>query len=139
MSCGYGNNPTTIQFKAAFQSLLCKTLNKKDNGNCLFDESLSILELSEVSCDLDLNAENICIQNSPFVENVLVYIAGFIMRTIMQKEQCAFCYTYMKECKNRVTCTLIDKKQRGGLLNPICDVVSTVKITNRNVKPLSFV
>jgi len=138
MSCGYGNNPTTIQFKAAFKNLLCKTLNKKDDGNCLFDESLSILELSGVNCDLDLNFENISLQNSNFVDNVLVYIAGFIMRIVMRKELCTFCYTYMRECKTRTTCTLIDKRQRGGLIDPICDFVSTVKIANRNVKHLSL-
>lgn len=29
MSCGNNNNPTSIQFKSAFQSLLCNTLNRK--------------------------------------------------------------------------------------------------------------
>jgi len=29
MSCGFNNNPTSIQFKSAFQSLLCNTLNRK--------------------------------------------------------------------------------------------------------------
>jgi len=29
MACGDNNNPTSIQFKAAFQSLLCSTLNRK--------------------------------------------------------------------------------------------------------------
>ena len=29
MSCGSNNNPTSIQFKSAFQSLLCNTLNRK--------------------------------------------------------------------------------------------------------------
>jgi hypothetical protein len=134
MSCGFGNNPTSIQFKSAFQSLLCKTLNKKDNGNCLFDGSLSVLELCDVSCELDLNLENIVIENSDFVDNVMIYIAGFIMRTLIRKEKCTFCYTYLKESKDRITCPLIDIKQLGGLIAPIPDVVATVKIANRNVK-----
>jgi hypothetical protein len=29
MSCGNNNNPTSIQFKSAFQSLMCNTLNRK--------------------------------------------------------------------------------------------------------------
>jgi len=29
MSCGLANNPTTIQFKGAFQTLLCNSLNRK--------------------------------------------------------------------------------------------------------------
>jgi hypothetical protein len=137
MSCGFGNNPTSIQFKAAFQSLLCKTLNKKDNGNCLVDENLSVLELCDVSCDLDLNLESIVIDDSDFVDNVLIYIAGFIMRTLIRKEKCTLCYTYLKESKDRITCPLIDIKQLGGLVTPTVDVVATVKLANRNVKLLS--
>jgi len=30
MSCGLNNNPTTMQFKTAFQTLLCNSLNRKD-------------------------------------------------------------------------------------------------------------
>lgn len=30
MSCGSNNNPTSLQFKAAFQSLLCNTMNRKE-------------------------------------------------------------------------------------------------------------
>ena len=30
MSLGCGNNPTTTQFKAAFESLLCNSLNRKE-------------------------------------------------------------------------------------------------------------
>lgn len=29
MSCGYNNNPTTVQFQAAFKTLLCNSLNRK--------------------------------------------------------------------------------------------------------------
>jgi hypothetical protein len=134
MNCGFGNNPTSIQFKAAFQSLLCKTLNKKDNGNCLFDENVSLLDLSDVSCDLELNCDNIPTEGSKFVDNVIIYISGFIMRTLMNKEKCTFCYTYMKESKDKVSCPLIDVKQRGGLVSPTSAIVSIVKIANRNVK-----
>jgi hypothetical protein len=92
MSCGFSNNPTSIQFKSAFQSLLCKTLNKTDNGNCLLDENVSILELSEVTCNLDLELENIVVENNCFVDNVLIYISGLIMRLLLQKEKCMLCY-----------------------------------------------
>ena len=134
MSCGNNNNPTSIQFKAAFQSLLCGTLNRKDNGNCIFDDSLPISELSEVNCEFDWNIDNIICDSNNFVDNVLIYISGFIMRTLMQKEKCTFCYTFLKECQNRVSCPLINVKQLGGLVNPISDMVSVVKLANRNVK-----
>ena len=100
MSCGFGNNPTSIQFKAAFQNLLSNTVNKRDNGNL-------------------------------FVDNDLVYIAGYIMRLIMKKEPCCFCYTLLKENKERLSCQLIEQKQMGGLICPIVDFVDMVKISNR--------
>ncbi len=137
MSCGFGNNQTSIQFKAAFQSLLCKTLHKKNNGNCFLDESLLVPELCYINCELDLNLENIVIDYSDFVDNVIIYIAGFIMWTLIKKEKCTFCYTYLKECKDRITCLSIDIKQLEGLLTPIPDVVATVNIAIRNVELLN--
>jgi hypothetical protein len=58
------------------------------------------------------------------------------MRTIINKEKCMFCYTYLKESKNRVTCPLITIKQLGGLIYPISDVVAVVNFANRNVNLL---
>ena len=135
MSCGYGNNPTSIQFKAAFQSLLCNTVNRKDNGNCLFDD-IPVIELTTVysDCDFDFDFEFDFEKDKykcdAFVENVLKYISGFIMRTLLKNEFCTYCYAYFKESKDRITCPLIETKQRGGLIKPIRDVVSIVKIAN---------
>ena len=133
MSCGNNNNPTSIQFKAAFQSLLCGTLNRNDNGNSIFDDSLPITELSEVNCDFEWNIEKVICANDSFVDNVIIYISGFIIHTLIKKEKCDLCYTYLNQCENRVTCHLINVKQLGGLINPISDVVSIVKHANRNV------
>ena len=53
------------------------------------------------------------------------------MRLLMTNESCIFCYTYLKECTDRETCYLIKNKQRGGLVNPIVDIVAIVKIANK--------
>jgi hypothetical protein len=46
---------------------------------CL-NENILVLELSEVTCDLDLSLEGSeIIQGDRFVDNVMIYIAGFIM------------------------------------------------------------
>ena len=66
-------------------------------------------------------------------------IPGFIMRTLLSKEKCMFCYTCLKECKKRVTCPLISAKQLGGLVYPIADVVSVVILANRNVQHFYFI
>ena len=60
------------------------------------------------------------------------------MRTLIKKESCILCYTYLIECKDKVSCKLIDNKQRGGLLYPICDIVTTVKVANRKIEILNF-
>ena len=66
-----------------------------------------------------------------FLDNVLIYIGGFIMRSLVAKEKCTFCYTYLTECKERVSCSLINVKQLGGLVYPTFDVVSVIQIANR--------
>ena len=53
------------------------------------------------------------------------------MRSLVAKEKCTFCYTYLTECKKRVSCSLINVKQLGGLVYPTFDVVSVIQIANR--------
>ena len=106
----------------------------KENGNCLFDENLSVLELSSVNTVKEWSIDEIICNTTIFVDTVLIYISGFIMRTIIKKEKCTMCYTYLKESTNRVSCPLITAKQLGGLVYPISDVVEIVKLANRKVK-----
>jgi len=74
-----------------------------------------------------------------FKKSVATPIPSFIMRTLLSKEKCMFCYTCLKECKKRVTCLLISAKQLGGLVYPIADVVSVVILANRNVQHFYFI
>ena len=69
-----------------------------------------------------------------FLDNVLIYIGGFIMRALISKEKCTMCYTYLTECKERVSCHLINVKQLGGLQYPTLDVVSVLQIANRTLE-----
>lgn len=123
-SCGLNNNPTCIQFKSSFQNLLCNSLNKSDNGNCYQDESISLVDLTNCSnqdFELDIKLEKI-LNNSDntFTENVLIYMSGYIMRTIMDNEPCTFCYVYLKECDDRMSCPLIEKKTTGWSNKTTC-------------------
>lgn len=56
------------------------------------------------------------------------------MKKLIDTEKCTYCYTYLTECKERVTCELINFKQLGGLKYPLFDVVSIVETTNRKMK-----
>ena len=53
------------------------------------------------------------------------------MRTLLAKESCVLCYTFLKECKETVSCQLIENKQRGGLICPLVDIVYIIKMANR--------
>jgi hypothetical protein len=78
--------------------------------------------------------DDIVCNTDHFVDSVLTYISGFIMRTIIKNEKCTLCFTYLTECKTRVICPLITAKQLGRLIYPISDVVTIVRLANRNVK-----
>jgi len=112
---------------------LCNATNRKDNENSIFDESISVIDLTTIDSELEFDLDVDLKESSelPFVENVLIYISGFLMRTLIKNEPCTFCYTYLKECKDRVSCNLIESKQRGGLICPLIDAVNIVKIANR--------
>ena len=69
--------------------------------------------MTDVCCDLDIPLDSVSHDNQ-FVDNVLIYISGFIMRKLIEKEKCTYCYTYLTECKERVSCQLINFKQLKG-------------------------
>jgi len=108
----------------------------QDNGNCIFEDSISIPELTDVSCEFEVPSviENMMNSRDRFVDNILTYIAGFVMRILVRKEKCTYCYTYLTECKERVSCQLINVKQLGGLVYPTFDVVTVVHIADRKMK-----
>ena len=74
--------------------------------------------------------------NSLFVENVLIYLAGYITRLITEKESCDVCFVLLKECKSRVSCELIDQKNFGGLVHPSVDILDIVKFANRKFETI---
>ena len=107
---------------------------KQDNGNCIFDKTISLPDMSDVDpfCDLDIEVPMTPINDANlFIDNVIIYISGFIMRKLIQKEQCTYCYTFLTENKQRVSCNLIRFRQLGGLVYPIFEIVTIVQITNR--------
>ena len=94
--------------------------------------------MSELYSDFDLNLEIPIIEsvknNNRFLNNVIIYISGFLMKKIMDKENCTYCFTYLTENKQRVSCELINFRQLGGLVYPLFDIVSVVEITNKAIE-----
>ena len=103
----------------------------------MFDDIISVPTITEIPCDLDIEITlDLATHENKFLDNVLIYISGFLMKKLTEHEKCTYCYTYLKECKQRVSCDLIKFKQLGGLQYPIFDVVNIVEITNRKMKLL---
>ena len=82
---------------------------------------------------------------SAFIENVVVYIAGFVVRAVSQKLVCNVCKSVLVSETNsdlyslQTDHALLEKKNRGGLITPSLDVITICKasevIFRRNMGP----
>ena len=138
---GWNNNPTARQFKAAYKRLLVHR-NVKDiaTGNVIPQEPIELLTISShieqeqeqidaeavveqrritndvVQFDHDYSDIPDFIHLSLYVDNVVVYIAGFVVRKILPKMSCLHCaavLTSTAKC-DTTACSLLDRKSRGG-------------------------
>ncbi|KAL5245022.1 hypothetical protein ACI65C_012432 [Semiaphis heraclei] len=74
-------------------------------------------------------------QNSNYIKDVVGYIAGFVVRSILKRIQCEVC---AKEIKSHETnSSLLNKKNRGGLTMANADVVSICQVAERTVREYS--
>lgn len=89
--------------------------------------------MTDMSCEFDFEIPA-TMGHDRYLDNVLIYISGYIMRRLIETEKCTFCYTFLTECKERVSCELINFKQLGGLMYPLFDIVSVVQIANSAVE-----
>ena len=126
-------------FKSSYRKLLVGIFNKNNSGNCMILDKTSVLSLSprtefiqerfEVGDDnssswIDLHAEGLEDQ-SEYRENVIVYIAGFIQRIIMRKENCMSCSVFLRS--SNVTSDFLEVRDRGGLVRSSKDVAKVVR------------
>ena len=138
---GFNNNPNVVQFQAAYKKLCAGGILKSSVGNCLWDDDTKILtvkddqdkdndEQEECTSDLmDLN-----VHNSEYKENVLVYVAGFIQRKIIEHEKCNDCSSYLRSSDIVLTSSLIEQKDLGGLVKPSVEVYQLVRTANQMIE-----
>jgi len=74
---------------------------------------------------------------SQFVENVVVYIVSFVVRTLVRKTDCKMCCPVLK-CSNTIAESqsnfwLLDLKDCGGLVRPSANVVAVCKVAEWKV------
>lgn len=159
---GSNNNPTVRQFQASYKRLIVHTQIKDSGaGNCIPLESISILSLNskpELMINATTNRSNMLtqeeIQNflyndndnqldelenlldatilSEYIENVVEYIAGFIVFKLVEKIVCVDCLDQIQ--RHNSSNSLISFKNRGGLKIPSVDVVKICSLTEKQIR-----
>jgi len=147
---GWNNNPTALQFMHAYRAILRKIgVTASESGN------VTSLDVTDDLTDPDLDADQSdvftdddeCIVNtdvireslpklSSYVDNVCVYIAGFVVRRLLPKLKCTEC----RELLVAVDCVsnsgFLCLKDNGGLIKPSAGVVRIVETAERNIRHL---
>lgn len=173
MRFGCNNNPNILEFKYAMRRLLTKNyIQAGQNGNCTnFNENIgSIYSLarknkteaiqnydSELNkMELDDETENKLVEsgvktlmeignttNTDLIENILWYIAGFLVRKIVTKVHCDTCIDALVEkvqptsSQDKDFMKLVTFKNRGGLVIPKNSVYKVVKKTEHLISILT--
>ena len=129
---GGNNNPTIPQFKGAYQRLGAGALLKSGKGaNVMWDEEMKMLKLQaknynqiekdkiirDLWLDKDLAEElrglNLEFQ-SDYIGQVMTYMSGAAQRKVSDKVDCENCVQFLRCGPNIVTCTYIERSDRGG-------------------------
>lgn len=154
---GFNNNPNVLQFKSAYKRLLVKhELKQFENGNCAFD-NVDILHVSSNTknchdqighADLLRATENpdisdhdyirYCWELTPFVENIVLYIAGYVSHRVSKIIFCSVCQNQLISDESRETMPLLSLiKNRGPFKIPSKDVISICKISEKIIRQYS--
>ncbi|KAE9535206.1 hypothetical protein AGLY_007939 [Aphis glycines] len=144
---GFNNNPTASQFEAVYKHLIVHNEIKTSNGaNCELQDLTPIVVTSSTHItntnylDLLYKAEEDSEKNqitddlvflSPneiqYIDDVVEYIFGFVVRKISNKMSCLNCITAITKKNYDNAFSLIQAKSRGGLIKPSRDVVVLCK------------
>lgn len=147
---GFNNNPNALQLKSAYKHLLIRhELKEFDNGNCLSD-SLEILHVSSNSKMFKCPIANEEIENSdeetlifehdyintfwqltPYIDNIVQYIAGYICNKLYKIITCDFCKNQLLGDKMPL---LSELKNRGPYLKPSDDVYKICKMSETTIR-----
>lgn len=150
---GHNNNPTAKQFKAAYTRLLAHhEVMTSDSANCSILDSTSIVNVTSENVYLntinesDIHREDIsnwsdakavvedhnyCVNayrhQSQYSEDVIGYVAGFVVRKLKKKLKCVDCISAI-DMKTRCASKLLLRKNRGGLSFPSEDITNLCKL-----------
>ena len=146
-SLGRNNNPTLMQFKAAYKKLLLPVeLIHSDKGNCIPIQNISVLHftgspinrinkhseknpkpiIKDVEPDSSFNDHtyNFNFTNSELKIQIISYICGYVVRFLRSKIKCTVCIENLISVQNTDNdFLLINRRNQGGLIYPSKDTV----------------
>lgn len=149
---GYSNNPTCYQFINMIKKLLVHAdVKESKHANCTSLDETSLLQVSskkkktnteDSSNDNPLfETDNVLSEhddfygkgkNKKYIDNTVIYIAGFVIRTILKKSRCFQCPLLLTSEVSHSSLT--EKKNRGGLLSPSNEIINICKIIEKNFR-----
>ncbi|CAB3238852.1 unnamed protein product [Arctia plantaginis] len=156
---GFNNNPSALQFKAIYKKLLVHMeLKQSFKGNCVPLEHITLLTCSSSADHINLTTKgyrsnsqidmvnvqslanfeeepaNFSIDLTKVSQQVVSYIAGYVVRYLLLKLDCTDCIQALVASKTQSHHSFIVFKDRGGLVYPSEDVVKICNTTESVVK-----
>lgn len=132
---GANDNPTPRQFETIYKKILIHTeLDQSSSGNCVALENIAILNCSSAIERINSTTERHTIESeqnddfedlemlelislSQFCENMIEYIAGFVVSSLFKRLKCTTCLTALVSLTENKK-SLIFLKDKGGLIYP---------------------
>lgn len=146
---GFNNNPTATQFEAAYKRLLFHTelkVSKEANCNTLDFTPILIVSSNKIKVNKIGNLDLLCAENYEeddnfenlnnyelkYIDDVIHYITGFVIKKLYKQITCTICLKLLTNNKDvPQQLSLLDIKNKGGLVKPTKDVVYICKIAEK--------
>ena len=98
-------------------------------------------DVTQTDTDISLVSDMDLCTLSDYVQNVVVYIAGFVVRSLRKRLMCSECTAVLtlansSSTSNQNDCGLIKTKNRGGLLQPSDDVIRLCKSSESHFRSI---
>lgn len=152
---GYNDNPTCRQFQAAYKRLLVhNSIMGSAYGNCsildnTYIEAVSnnktLNENEELNFNFNWLTEKPLLHHdyfenvehlNPCIEDVCVYIAGFVTMKAIKKIACTSCTSYLLATTQNSKLATV--KDRGSLIKPSLDVQTVCIVTEKVFREYNY-
>jgi hypothetical protein len=139
----------TREFTSNLKKIVLGATHQTQFANCLIQDDSAVLPLPyslnesfqtyEVQTEEEEDSSsreyiNSILTQSEYKSDVLGYIAGYVQKTILTREQCSQCKIYLTDMKMVESNLLLDIKNRGPLCIPSGEVVKIVKVAHSVVE-----